>query len=154
MTESNEFVNGRNELVLRSETDVEVVRQDRTTHVTQRLVAAWISRCPVRPAQADIRKQGAAARRIVERYSVDEIALALEGIEHVAPFSMGEMWDMFKLEQRFAVAMQHGAVPRSQLKATRKRKEIADALRKANGVGLRHLRGGIPPVVREIPSRT
>lgn len=75
------------------------------------LIAAWVEVQPARPAEADIRKQGAAARRIAAKHGAEQIAAALTGIENLFPHSQGEPWDLFDLERKFpkAVAAVNGA---------------------------------------------
>lgn len=70
------------------------------------LVAFWIDQQSSKPAQAQIRKQGAAAKRICGEYSRSEIVQAAVGISQLFPHSDGEPWDLFDLERKFAKAME------------------------------------------------
>lgn len=71
----------------------------------QELVGFWIDQRKDRPPSGIIAKQGAAAKRICEKYSRQQIAQAAVGFPHLFPYSRGEPWDLFDLEAKFDKAM-------------------------------------------------
>ena len=71
----------------------------------QGLVSFWIDRRKDRPPSAIIGKQGAAAKRICEKFSQEQIVQAAVGIKYLFPYSKGEPWDLFDLEAKFDKAM-------------------------------------------------
>jgi uncharacterized protein YdaU (DUF1376 family) len=72
------------------------------------LVARWIEQYHERPSETDIGKQGAAAKRIARTRTDEQCARAVHGIGHIAPHSLGQPWDLFDLEKRFANAQAAG----------------------------------------------
>jgi DNA-binding transcriptional ArsR family regulator len=69
------------------------------------LVAAWVRRQPHRPPASVIRKQGAAAKRLVSDADRPTLERAVEGIGRLYPHSEGEPWDLFDLEKKMAKAL-------------------------------------------------
>lgn len=72
------------------------------------LLAAWVSKLGHRPSDHDMKKQGAAAKRLVERHADDELLFAMVGITRLFPHSQGEPWDLFDLERKFPKALSKG----------------------------------------------
>lgn len=76
---------------------------------TQQVLVAWIqvwtNAQGARPSSAVVSKQGAAAKRIAERYPGQEVAAAFIGMSQTYPFSKGASWDLFTLERRFTEAI-------------------------------------------------
>jgi hypothetical protein len=76
---------------------------------TQELIGAWVKhyekRNGRRPPGKDIPKQGAAAKRICDGHTAEEVVYAFLGIDHLFPYSKGEPWDLFDLEKKFTKAM-------------------------------------------------
>jgi hypothetical protein len=97
---------------LRSES-AEVASREITTSV---LLGAWIDLQPIRPAEPDIKKQGAFAKRICAKYGDNDIRAACAGIWKVFPYCDGEPWDLGDLEKKFmkavSKAMGNGSNPK------------------------------------------
>jgi len=91
------------------------------------LVAVWIDQQPSRPSETDIRKQGAAARRLCSSRSAEQIAAAVVGIGQLMPHSKGEPWDLFDLERKFSKA-QAAAVNHPQIKSKARARQLREAL--------------------------
>lgn len=73
---------------------------------TGQIIGAWVQAQPTRPSQTDIRKQGAAAKRLSESRTAEQIMAAMIGMGQLFPHSKGEPWDLFDLEKKFAKAQQ------------------------------------------------
>jgi hypothetical protein len=69
------------------------------------LVALWIDGGHGKHVpKAAIGKQGAAAKRICEKFTKSEIITAVSGISRLFPHSNGTPWDLFVLERKFTLA--------------------------------------------------
>ena len=75
--------------------------------VGNHLLKYWISHQPLKPAQVDIAKNGRMARWIAEHYTIEQIYYALQGIEHIFPYSE-QGWNLLILRRHFDRAMQLG----------------------------------------------
>jgi hypothetical protein len=75
--------------------------------VGNHLLRYWIAQQPLEPAQCDIAKNGRVARFIAENYTVEQIYYALQGIEHIFPYSE-QGWNLLILRRHFDRAMQIG----------------------------------------------
>lgn len=88
---------------------------------TWQVLGAWAVRQENPPDEAEKKKQGAAAKRLAERHSGRDIALAFLGIEALFEYSQGQPWDLFDLERKFskakAAAKDHPEVKRLQWEA-------------------------------------
>jgi hypothetical protein len=78
---------------------------------TGQLLGMWIKRQPAKPNDAERKRQGAAAKRIVAHHSALDIALALLGMEVLFPYAApprgrGQAWDLFTFETKFSIAKQ------------------------------------------------
>ena len=73
----------------------------------QDLIAYWIDHRLDRPPGSIIGKQGAAAKRICEKYTRQQIVQAAVGITQLFPHATpkNEPWDLFDLEKKFDKAM-------------------------------------------------
>ncbi len=71
------------------------------------LLKHWIDLQPLTPAQVDIAKNGRMARWIAEHYTIEQIYYALQGIDHIFPYSE-QGWNLFILRRHFDRAMQLG----------------------------------------------
>lgn len=87
---------------------------------TGAVIGAWAKRQPVDPDATERKKQGAVAKRLVERHSGRDIMLAFAGIETMFRFR-DEPWDLFDLERLFskakAAAVNHPAVKEARADA-------------------------------------
>jgi hypothetical protein len=77
--------------------------------VASRITGHWIQSQPERPSPAEIKKQGAVAKRIAESQPEKRVDAALDGITGVYPYSDGAPWDVFDLERKFSKAAAAGA---------------------------------------------
>ncbi len=65
------------------------------------VVGLWLSFRDERPPEKQLKKQGAAAKRLADDYTPEEIARSMYGIQYLYPHSDGEAWDLFDLERKF-----------------------------------------------------
>lgn len=73
------------------------------------LFDAWIKRKPglvLSPSQRG--KHGAAAKRLTESYTREQVRTAIVGMALIAPYVMGQPWDLLDLERRWANAYEAG----------------------------------------------
>jgi hypothetical protein len=69
------------------------------------ILGYWIDQQTVLPTQAEIRKQGAAVKRLVNRHGAFETAEAFVGIQHLYAYRDG-IYDAFDVERQFTKARQ------------------------------------------------
>lgn len=91
------------------------------------LVAAWIDQQDAKPDQAEIRKQGAVAKRICTNHELPDIVRAFIGIGFLFPYDKGEPWDLFDLERKFSKAKQ-AILKDPDIKMMKRAEEIRDQL--------------------------
>jgi hypothetical protein len=86
----------------------------------------------IEPGQKDTAKQGAVAKRLVDRYGTDAIRLAIRGMGHLFPYSRGHPWDLFDLERQFLKAAHALVNADPEFRAQRERDEILKAIQEAS----------------------
>lgn len=97
----------------------------------QELVAWWVDRQIVKPAPADVGKQGAVAKRLIAKYGTDGVRMAVAGMGHLFPHSNGEPWDLMDLERKFLKAAQALVTSDPRTKAQSARNRILDRIKEA-----------------------
>jgi len=100
---------------------------DPPVKVGNHLLKYWISHQPLEPAQVDIAKNGRMARWIADHYTIEQIYYALQGIEHIFPYSE-QGWNLFILRRHFDRAMQLGYT-QGDIGAERMKNDLIEKLR-------------------------
>lgn len=97
----------------------------------QALVGWWVDKQALAPSRSDIGKQAGVAKRMLDRYGIDAVRVAVAGMGHLYPYSEGQPWDLFDLERKFLKAAEALFTSNPKARASRDRARILDRIRQS-----------------------